>query len=188
MPAPQEDEISAKRQAPAQSPLPKALPRGLRRPSPPLHPRGQPSTALHLPSAPDASSAQAPSKATAYNKATQATALCCGLSALWYHQESNRGHTDFQSVALPTELWYHTCLLARAEATRFELVVRLPVRQFSKLLVSATHPHFLDFLERLARLSFAFCSAKIERLFQLCKSRIQIISRQGSNPRRIYSL
>ena len=27
-----------------------------------------------------------------------------------------------------------------AERTRFELVVRLPVRQFSKLLVSATHP------------------------------------------------
>ena len=25
----------------------------------------------------------------------------------WYHQESNRGHTDFQSDALPTELWYH---------------------------------------------------------------------------------
>ena len=25
----------------------------------------------------------------------------------WYHQESNRGHTDFQSVALPTELWHH---------------------------------------------------------------------------------
>ncbi len=30
-----------------------------------------------------------------------------------------------------------------AEATRFELVVRKPVRQFSKLMVSATHPHFL---------------------------------------------
>ena len=30
-----------------------------------------------------------------------------------------------------------------SEATRFELVVQLPVRQFSKLLVSATHPHFL---------------------------------------------
>ncbi len=29
-----------------------------------------------------------------------------------------------------------------AEATRFELVVRLPVRQFSKLVVSATHPNF----------------------------------------------
>ena len=24
----------------------------------------------------------------------------------WYHQESNRGHKDFQSFALPTELWY----------------------------------------------------------------------------------
>ena len=25
----------------------------------------------------------------------------------WYHQESNRGHKDFQSFALPTELWSH---------------------------------------------------------------------------------
>ena len=24
----------------------------------------------------------------------------------WYHLELNQGHTDFQSVALPTELWY----------------------------------------------------------------------------------
>ena len=31
-----------------------------------------------------------------------------------------------------------------AEGTRFELVVRLPVRQFSKLLVSATHPPFRE--------------------------------------------
>ena len=30
--------------------------------------------------------------------------------------------------------------LSFAVGTRFELVVRLPVRQFSKLLVSATHP------------------------------------------------
>ena len=26
---------------------------------------------------------------------------------VWYHQESNRGHKDFQSFALPTELWHH---------------------------------------------------------------------------------
>ena len=26
--------------------------------------------------------------------------------ALWYHLESNQGHQDFQSCALPTELWY----------------------------------------------------------------------------------
>ena len=24
----------------------------------------------------------------------------------WYHLESNQGHQDFQSCALPTELWY----------------------------------------------------------------------------------
>ena len=61
----------------------------------------------------------------------------------WCHQESNRGHKDFQSFALPTELWHHRQFyFLGAEATRFELVVRLPVRQFSKLLVSATHPHF----------------------------------------------
>ena len=24
----------------------------------------------------------------------------------WCHRESNQGHTDFQSVALPTELWH----------------------------------------------------------------------------------
>ncbi len=29
------------------------------------------------------------------------------LSLLWCHQESNRGHKDFQSFALPTELWHH---------------------------------------------------------------------------------
>ena len=27
---------------------------------------------------------------------------------VWCHQESNRGHKDFQSSALPTELWHHT--------------------------------------------------------------------------------
>ena len=29
------------------------------------------------------------------------------VATLWYLQESNQGHTDFQSVALPTELRYH---------------------------------------------------------------------------------
>ena len=28
---------------------------------------------------------------------------------LWCHQESNRGHKDFQSFALPTELWHQVC-------------------------------------------------------------------------------
>ena len=33
--------------------------------------------------------------------------------------------------------------LSLAEAGGFEPPVQLPVRQFSKLVVSATHPHFL---------------------------------------------
>ena len=28
------------------------------------------------------------------------------VSNKWCHQESNRGHMDFQSIALPTELWH----------------------------------------------------------------------------------
>ena len=29
-----------------------------------------------------------------------------GFNNKWYHLDLNQGHTDFQSVALPTELWY----------------------------------------------------------------------------------
>ena len=32
------------------------------------------------------------------------TSFC--LLKKWCHQESNRGHKDFQSFALPTELWH----------------------------------------------------------------------------------
>ena len=34
---------------------------------------------------------------------------------VWCHQESNRGHKDFQSFALPTELWHHHFLFAGAK-------------------------------------------------------------------------
>ena len=34
-------------------------------------------------------------------------ALFCFLDK-WYQRESNLRHTDFQSVALPTELWYQS--------------------------------------------------------------------------------
>ena len=33
----------------------------------------------------------------------------------WYHQDSNLGHTDFQSDALPTELWHHCFSFAGAK-------------------------------------------------------------------------
>ena len=46
-------------------------------------------------------------------------------SSLWCHQESNRGHKDFQSFALPTELWYHCFLIAFAKVMLFYLSAKL---------------------------------------------------------------
>ena len=40
-------------------------------------------------------------------------------SLLWYHRDSNQGHTDFQSDALPTELWYHSVSIAGAKVRLF---------------------------------------------------------------------
>ena len=37
----------------------------------------------------------------------------------WYHQDSNRGHTDFQSDALPTELWHQLALLSECKGRAF---------------------------------------------------------------------
>ena len=33
----------------------------------------------------------------------------------WCHQESNRGHKDFQSFALPTELWHRLTFVLRVQ-------------------------------------------------------------------------
>ena len=41
------------------------------------------------------------------------TVFC--FSSKWCHQESNRGHKDFQSFALPTELWHHCFLFSVAK-------------------------------------------------------------------------
>ena len=53
-------------------------------------------------------------------------------------------------IVLPTytkkEALLSKNLLVDAEAGGFEPPVRKPVRQFSKLVVSATHPHFLTVL------------------------------------------
>ena len=64
---------------------------------------------------------------------TKKTATSVTRLFLWCHQESNRGHKDFQSFALPTELWhqfafssvlagkYHCCLFASAKVRRYLL-------------------------------------------------------------------
>ena len=57
-----------------------------------------------------------------------------------------------------------------AEAGGFEPPVQLPVRQFSKLVVSATHPHFLK------PALFLKCGANVWETFGLCKSFHHIFS------------
>ena len=53
------------------------------------------------------------------------------------------------------------CRLFFAERARFELADRFPHRQFSKLLVSATHPPLrVSFLKSAAKIHF-FCFEKI---------------------------
>ena len=42
----------------------------------------------------------------------------------WYLQESNQGHTDFQSVALPTELRYLPCLRASGCKYNFKITTK----------------------------------------------------------------
>ena len=41
------------------------------------------------------------------------------LLQVWCHQESNRGHKDFQSFALPTELWHHVSCFVGAKVVIF---------------------------------------------------------------------
>ena len=46
---------------------------------------------------------------------------------LWCHQESNRGHKDFQSFALPTELWHLSFLHCKVTANFWIVQVFLQV-------------------------------------------------------------
>ena len=45
------------------------------------------------------------------NEKKQSRLFLTASFLVWYHQESNRGHKDFQSFALPTELWHQHCFL-----------------------------------------------------------------------------
>ena len=62
-----------------------------------------------------------------------------------------------------------------AERTRFELVVGLLLRQFSKLVVSATHPPLQCFS------SFALASAKIDIVFESAKFLANIFQKKYSS-------
>ena len=89
---------------------------------------------------------------------------CLFFCLKWYHQESNRGHKDFQSFALPTELWHHCyCLFAGAYHSR---------------------KFFRIFLIKNARVS-EFCSIfapAIRDLAQLVAHYVRDVGVAGSSP------
>ena len=63
----------------------------------------------------------------------------------WYHQESNRGHKDFQSFALPTELWHHLCVLLNCgcKGMTFFLILQIFRQLFLHFLFPKHHPSML---------------------------------------------
>ena len=44
---------------------------------------------------------------------------------VWYHQESNRGHKDFQSFALPTELWHQLFFFCECKGNDIFLIAKI---------------------------------------------------------------
>ena len=55
------------------------------------------------------------------------------LSFAWCHQESNRGHKDFQSFALPTELW-HLAFLCECKGIANFLTVQIFLIKFLRIV------------------------------------------------------
>ena len=66
------------------------------------------------------------------DKKTRESHFCNSL-ILWCHQESNRGHKDFQSFALPTELWHQRFVLfCECKGMMFFLYVQIFLRKSLK--------------------------------------------------------
>ncbi len=66
--------------------------------------------------------------ATRKNEKPRITRVIRGFSIFlclisWYHSESNQGHKDFQSFALPTELWYHWVFAVAKIGIKFYLTI-----------------------------------------------------------------
>ena len=91
---------------------------------------------------------------------------------LWCHQESNRGHKDFQSFALPTELWHRMWIAAEEAlalwATCFPFAVAKLRRSFELCKYSR---FFFEIILRivcnLLRDRMLFLGGVIERILPL---------------------
>ena len=57
----------------------------------------------------------------------------------FFFRSGKKKEKSCNSMNYRISLFYYSCF---AEAGGFEPPVQFPVRQFSKLVVSATHPHF----------------------------------------------
>ena len=62
------------------------------------------------------------------------TVFC--FSSKWCHQESNRGHKDFQSFALPTELWHHYLRFCECKNRLFLNIKQIYGEKYFKYVVS----------------------------------------------------
>ena len=60
------------------------------------------------------------------------TVFCSSLK--WCHQESNRGHKDFQSFALPTELWHQSFSFAVAKVSKVFETANYSRKKYEKKL------------------------------------------------------
>ena len=83
--------------------------------------------------------------------------LRCFAFFLWCHQESNRGHKDFQSFALPTELWHHHFLFAVAKVGPFSETTKCFQRKSVENLFIVHSQHFIGelfFFQRIPTLRF----------------------------------
>ncbi len=76
--------------------------RAIRQPQHDPTPAAAPSRPGHTSQPPPETAARAPRQIKTQKKERIIRSVLCK----WYHQESNRGHKDFQSFALPTELWH----------------------------------------------------------------------------------
>ena len=57
----------------------------------------------------------------------------CEAAFGWYLQESNRGHTDFQSDALPTELRHPFCIVCGCKDNTKNRNARIFVKKITKI-------------------------------------------------------
>ena len=68
---------------------------------------------------------------------------------LWCHQESNRGHKDFQSFALPTELWHLSVFASAKVSQKSEPCKHFPKKNGRKGVFSCKKPCRVQFYSYL---------------------------------------